>query len=345
MEQYICEFCDNRFINLSVLKNHKKRARYCIEIQKKNNIEVLEDYIICNYCSKSFVSITINRHLDSCKIKKKKEKDIEIELLKEEKEKDKEIKLLKEEKDKEIKLLKEEKDKEIKLLNIKNLTLENIIKEKNIKINEFITEIDDKKEFIMELKEDLAELRGELKGKTEIYEKNTHCLHDIAKQPKNTSSSNNTNISTNNKFLNISCLDLSDKRMQNVIDNKFVKDYIHDGQKGVAQFAVDNILTDNDGNINYLCTDPSRQVFKYKDINGEIRKDIRAKKLTDALVSGGIREKTIQLVPEMYTDNTGNVDFDRFAILGQKEAEIRGINDESNDFRKELISMLPNKTL
>ena len=35
----------------------------------------------------------------------------------------------------------------------------------------------------------------------------------------------------------------------------------------------------------YVCTDPSRQIFKYKDISGELKKDVEAKKLTNAQIS------------------------------------------------------------
>ena len=44
--------------------------------------------------------------------------------------------------------------------------------------------------------------------------------------------------------------------------------YLLDGIKGVAQFVYDHIVKLEDGSIAYACFDTSRQVFKYKDQNG-----------------------------------------------------------------------------
>jgi len=61
------------------------------------------------------------------------------------------------------------------------------------------------------------------------------------------------------------------------------------GQKGVAKFAYDTMLKDEEGKLKYICTDPSRQIFQYKNEEGEIQKDVKAKKLTKALLDGELK--------------------------------------------------------
>ena len=73
-----------------------------------------------------------------------------------------------------------------------------------------------------------------------------------------------------------------------MIDEKLTKDYISEGQKGVAQFACKNLLKDENGNMNYICSDLSRHVFKFYNSEGNIEKDVKANKLTDMLIEAGI---------------------------------------------------------
>jgi hypothetical protein len=71
MELLICEFCENKFTTKTVLLNHQKRAKYCLDIQKeKENKNIQEDFKNCQYCNKSYSSNTIKRHEDICKVKK-----------------------------------------------------------------------------------------------------------------------------------------------------------------------------------------------------------------------------------------------------------------------------------
>ena len=112
---------------------------------------------------------------------------------------------------------------------------------------------------------------------------------------------------TNNTTLNIaSFMDFNDiDKIKNAIENKLDINHIIDGQKGLAHFVKDNILTDDTGKLLYICTDPSRQIFKYKDSTGEIKKDVEAKKLTNYIVDGGIKQKTVEVANEWYTDDEG----------------------------------------
>lgn len=193
----------------------------------------------------------------------------------------------------------------------------------------------------MKLQLNIAELNGELKSSNKASE----CVYEIAKQPKNTNTITNNGNNTNNtnnttKTLNItSPLDFSNiELIKEIINEKYNIEYFLDGQKGIAQFAVDNLLKDENGNYKYNCSDPSRNVFKYKNLQGEIIKDIEAKKLTNYLVDGGIKGKANDVSLRWY-ENDGIIDHDRFIITSEKYGAILTILENNNEFKKELVSL------
>jgi hypothetical protein len=173
----------------------------------------------------------------------------------------------------------------------------------------------------------------ELKSITNILKNDHDCLKDIARQPKN--------ITNNNKILNIvTPLNLTNTdQLKTIIDTKYKLDYIFSGQKGIAKFAIDHILKDEEGNPKYVCTDPSRQIFKYKDESGEVRKDVEAKKLTNFLVEGGIRDKACDIMNEWWTEETGITNVDKFELLVDKAESLKAIDSDNTEFKKELATM------
>ncbi len=142
---------------------------------------------------------------------------------------------------KEIEDLKINHDKEIEDLKIKHT------KEiEDLKINTKILEKENVK-----LQLNIAELNGALN----IANKASDCVYEIAKQPKSsnnitTTNSSTRNTSNNNKTLNITtAIDFNDlDRIREIIAEKFNISYFLDGQKGIAQFAFDNLLRDENGN-------------------------------------------------------------------------------------------------
>ena len=86
-----------------------------------------------------------------------------------------------------------------------------------------------------------------------------------------------TNNTINNKFeLNTFP---SQKEIDRKIESQFNDKYILDGMKGIAQFVYDHIVKLEDGSMAYACFDTSRQIFKYKDENGNEIKDHKAVRL------------------------------------------------------------------
>jgi len=151
---------------------------------------------------------------------------------------------------------------------------------------------------------------------------------------------NNNNINNNNKILNISSLDINDiEKIKNILDTKFDHNYIIEGQKGVAQFLVDHYLKDDEGKLKYICTDPSRQIFKYKDDLGDIQKYVKAKKLTKSLIDSGLKEKNNNISESWWTKD-GKTNTDRFTVLQPKTSEISSLSISENTlFANELSSI------
>ncbi len=339
MSNLICEYCKKSYSNKSSLNNHQKTTKKCLEIQKKlsssitniievSNLNEISTKYTCKYCSKNFTTKqNIKNHQDICLLKKDYEiselkKYIEFELL-EIKEKHKfEILEIKGNYNMEIEELKDKYDfetTELKLLNKKYL------------------------EEIQQLRETIAGLQGEMR----IMSKSNDCVYEIAKQPKNNithNNSTNSNTTTNNstnKTLNItSSLNFKDiDKVKEIIQQKYDITHILGGQKGCAQFAVQHLLLDSNGKFAYICTDPSRNSFKFKNEDGIIEKDLEPKKLTNYLVDGGLYEKAKHLALD-WCHNDGVVDQDKFLLVSEKQVGIMNMKENNSEFKKELSSLV-----
>lgn len=308
MEVHKCQFCKNIFKSFSNMKHHQRNTKYCIDIQLKNSEEVEHRLIECIYCQKSFASHMFKRHLENCKIKKEK-KIIDLESI-----------------------VKEKENELQDVIKLKEREFENIIKEKQREFENIIREkdniIENMKTTIIQKDYEIIGLKSEIK----IYKSDHDCVHEIAKQPKN-----NT---TNNKILNVlSPLDFNVEKASEIIDSKYGTKYLFNGQKGLAKFAVENILKDENGKLNYICADPSRQIFKYKDSTGDIKKDVEAKKLTTLLLEGGITNKASNMAINWWTDEDGEIDTGKFEMLCPNAESMMKLKDDNTIFKKELATM------
>jgi hypothetical protein len=64
-------------------------------------------------------------------------------------------------------------------------------------------------------------------------------------------------------------LDLSQARVDSIIDEKYTKNDFYEGQKGAAHLIHKHLLTDSNGKPQIVCTDTERGTFHHIDINGE----------------------------------------------------------------------------
>ena len=207
---------------------------------------------------------------------------------------------------------------------------DDIIKEKDDIIKEKEQIIKEKDEIIEEMKNRILELEVENK----IYLKDHDLVKNLASQPKTT-----TKTTTNNKISVMNNFFDNPEKVKQLVDEKLTQDHICDGQKGVAQFAINFLLKDDEGNINYFCTDPSRSIFKFQNSEGETEKDVKAIKLTNMLLDAGIKHKTGTIAPTLWTKKDGTVDVDKFQIFSPSTNEIILMQSDNSVFRNELACL------
>jgi len=141
----------------------------------------------------------------------------------------------------------------------------------------------------------------------------------------------NNNTQINNYLTIMNVLDISDHRIKNIIDTKL-------GQKGIANFAINNLLKDNDGKLTYICSDASRKVFQYKSDDGYINKDLNAHKLIDALVNNNLTIKTDEIAQNLWTNDDGTLDVRKQISLFPKISEVYILKNDNTVFKNELAT-------
>lgn len=107
---------------------------------------------------------------------------------------------------------------------------------------------------------------------------------------------NNNNISTNTKIINqLQVLDLNKNNISKIANRHFTLDYLKKENKGVAQFTINHVIKDSDGKPNYICTDISRKIAKYKSVDNSIVTDFGMEKLSSTIYDS-IKNKVNSLV-------------------------------------------------
>jgi len=225
---------------------------------------------------------------------------------------------------------------ENKNLQIENIEIKKIVNEKDEEIKNLLDRIIEKDEEIKKLQnEEIKKLQMrilELETENKIYLQDHEVVQKMALQPKISTTNNNNKIKINNFFDN-------PEKIKQMINEKLNKNYICDGQKGVAQFAYDTLLKDEEGNMNYICSDPSRHIFKFQNSEGNIEKDIKANKLTNMLIDAGITNKTFLVAPSLWTKDDGNIDSNKFQIYVPYTTEISSMQVDNTIFRNELACL------
>jgi hypothetical protein len=162
-----------------------------------------------------------------------------------------------------------------------------------------------------------------LEAENRLLLSSKECIEKIAQQPKTT---------TNMKVTILSSLDLSEDRVRRVVEDSFTRNHFLEGQKGVARFAVDYLLRDDQGKLSYICTDPSRHTYRFKQGDSEM-KDIKGKRLTTALAPP-VSDKSYRLAVEEMSDYP-----EKLIICSENFSDIKGMNEDNSDFRAELATM------
>ena len=278
----------------------------------------------CEFCNNSFSNISNLRYHKKtnkkCQIIQKQKKDVEIEsfncLFCNKTFTKQTIKI-------HNKICKKKLNTELRQLLSENTELRQLLSGKDEENKRLLNEKDEE---IKKLQMRIIELETENK----IYLQDREVVQKMAMQPKTTNTNNKIKI--NNFFDN-------PERIKQMIDEKLNKDYVSDGQRGVAQFAYDTLLKDVDGNKNYICSDPSRHIFKFQNSEGNIEKDIKAVKLTNMLIDAGIASKSGSIAPSLWTENDGSLNVNKFQAYGPYTSQISTMQLDNSVFRNELACL------
>jgi len=306
----ICKHCKTIFKSKSALNNHANNAKYCLLIQKKKNGPKV---FKCSHCDKTLSSKqNLNIHERNCKaVVSEKEKVFVCEYCK-------------------------------KMLSTKNKLSNHL----NCCYEKKDREFKELKEILIKADTQLESLKEQLEKQEENYREQIKDLQDKLDRIANkaidrpTTTVTNTNTTTNNNLNIMTPIDFENyEALKDAIDNKLNANHIVDGQRGLAQFLTDTILKDSEGNLKYKCTDASRSIFKFLNSEGEINKDVDAKKLISYVVNGGIKGKSVEIANKWYRDEDGAIDMTKYEIMNEPQQHILKIQDDSSCFRRELASM------
>ena len=145
-------------------------------------------------------------------------------------------------------------------------------------------------------------------------------------------------------------LNLNSDFIQKNVDDNFTLNHLVNGIKGMATFTNDFIINKENGQSKYICTDSSRAVFKYKDENGIIQKDIKANKLKNNVKNPIITKskqlyenESSRLLNESSTENQFDVlTMNRINIgmLTDQFLKIKNIDDHVDEYAKEMILVI-----
>jgi hypothetical protein len=273
-----CQFCNNMFGNTQMLRQHQKKTKYCLKIQEakaKEEIEAKEKKdsdelalkekqreLTCKFCGKQFkTKYLLNKHQTQAKY---------------------------------CLLLQESQNSREIITSFVTCTFCN----KNFssstfnrhdstckKKNQFLLNQKDQEIAMMKMKAENAEEIAKMKAEIgSIYKESAEraqaTIEEIAKQP--TYQKNSTrNIQNNLMISNLTPLDLSQARVDSIIDEKYTKNDFYEGQKGAAQIIHKHILTDLNGKSQIVCTDTERGTFHHKDLNGDHVVDYKNAHLID----------------------------------------------------------------
>jgi vacuolar-type H+-ATPase subunit E/Vma4 len=192
---------------------------------------------------------------------------------------------------------------------------------------EYKTEIESSRNMIInEKNEYIAKLEARL-------DKFESTVVNLAAEPKTTTKT------TNNVVVNNHTLNLSQEHVSKVLDEHFTKEVAAGGQKGLAKMVHEKMLTGPDGKPTYVCVDSSRHTFEFTNNDGDVERDVKAKKLTKALINSKIQQKAAEVGNQIWTKEDGHVDSTLYEYCSPKVMELACFEKDDSKFRSELSAL------
>ena len=202
--------------------------------------------------------------------------------------------------------------------------------------NKFILDLKDELQISTndneKLKQQLLLLRQQVislqSDKLDLQERYDHLAETLAKR------STTTNNNTINNIMNMSVFDKSEDDINRIVEENYDKNYLIQGQKGVARFTSMYVLKSEDKTKPpiYLITDKSRGNGKYKVSESEMVTDIGMSGLTKK-VQPSIKKKAINIAAIDPNFIVNEHLFDGYQ-------EVFDMEDDNGIFRKELVRIL-----
>ena len=146
------------------------------------------------------------------------------------------------------------------------------------------------------------------------------------------SASRVTTKNTVNNNLNLSVFTKTDKDIKRIVDENYTKEYLLEGQKGVAKFTCSHIIKGEDDKPPiYVITDKARGNGKYKVSETEVVTDTGLVGLTKKL-HPSIKQRAIIIATE------GDAFTDEELFKGYQE--VFNMGDDNSIFKTELVRIL-----
>ena len=162
-----------------------------------------------------------------------------------------------------------------------------------------------------------------LEEKKEFLREKNDLIQTLAKNPRKTTNIHNT--------LNLSVFNKSDEDIKQLVEDNYNKDYLIEGQKGVARFTHSHVLKTEPNQLPmYTITDKTRGNGKYKTSNNEVVIDNGMQGLTKKL-HPSIKNKAINIA--IVEDAMNNEE------VYNGYQEVFKMDDDNSVFREEMIRL------
>ena len=222
-------------------------------------------------------------------------------------------------------------------------TNERLVTHLNICKNKKQSELCDKDRYYQEIiaskdkeiacyEEKLEKQKAEYEAKLEKFE-NAVIASATESRSKTTTITTNYNTNSNNTNTN-QFLNLSREVIEPILRQKLTFADARRGQKGLANMVVNNLLKDEDGQLLYKCKDAARQNFEFVDENGDVKKDVHANKLIQALIDSKVEKIAGEVGNKEWKD-----DIEKFKVHNEKVTEIVMLSKDNSAFRSELTAL------
>lgn len=203
---------------------------------------------------------------------------------------------------------------------------------------------------VKELKEQITQLRVQLKEKDDIIREKDQIIKDLAEKAivNAKPTINHTNTTTNTTINNLQMISEDDIKEH---AKNLTLDHIKKGALGYSEYFLEYPLKDR-----IACTDYSRRKIKYKNEQGEIVTDPEMTTLSDLLfksIKDRNRELTIQYTNELTDKFKTAKDPTQLSYFmevagkfSQQDLEVfRMFNGDKNDFFHDILRNICGKTL